>query len=59
MRQLHNFKIGKQDEPVAKLYEAKDLRETLNHAGMSVDDDTLYSCLPVLSPLSMHGKFRI
>lgn len=43
MRQPHNFKIGKQDDPAAKLYEAEDLRVKLDHAGVSVDDDTQYS----------------
>ena len=43
MRQLHNFKLGKQDDPVEKFYEIEDLRVKLNHAGISVDDDTLYS----------------
>lgn len=32
MRQLFNFKIGKQDDPVEKFYEMEDLRVKLNHA---------------------------
>ena len=43
MRHYH-FKIGKQDNQVTNFYEIEDLRVKLNHAGMSVDDDTLYSC---------------
>ena len=45
MRELYNFKIGKQDEPVEAFYEIEDLRVKLLNAGMTVDDDTLYSCL--------------
>ncbi|CAN0316506.1 unnamed protein product, partial [Scytosiphon promiscuus] len=44
MRELYNFKIGKEDNPVEKLYAIEDLREKLVNAGMSVDDNTLYSC---------------
>ena len=44
MRELYNFKIGKQDNPVEKFYEIEDLRVKLLNAGMTVDDDTLYSC---------------
>ena len=44
MRELYNFKIGNEDNPVEKLYAIEDLREKLVHAGMSADDNTLYSC---------------
>ena len=44
MRQLHRFEIGKQQNPVEKLYEIEDLRVKLENAGLSVDDNTLYSC---------------
>lgn len=44
MRQLYNFKIGKEDNLVEKLYAIEDLREKLIDAGKSVDDNTQYSC---------------
>ena len=43
MRELYNFTIKKEDDPVEKLYATEDLHEKLNNAGISVDDNTLYT----------------
>ena len=55
MRELYNFKVGKQDDPVEKFYEIEDLRVKLLNAGMTVDDDTLYSCFVSSLPSSEYA----
>ena len=49
MRQLYNFKIGTESDPVEKSFEMEDLHVKQKNARMSVDSDTLYACfLPAL-----------
>ena len=50
MRQLYNFKIGTEDDPVEELFEMEDLHVTQNNAGMSVDSDPLYTCFVFAVP---------
>ncbi|CAN0366676.1 unnamed protein product [Laminaria digitata] len=61
MRELYNFTIGKEDNPVERLYAIEDLREKLVNAGMSVDDNTLYSCFVNALPAAeyMHSRYGI
>ena len=55
MRQLYNFKIGVEDDPVEKLFEMEDLHVKLNNAGMSVDSDTLYACFVSALPAAEYS----
>ena len=45
MRELYNFTMKKDDDPVEKIYAMEDFREKLNNARISVDDNTLYTCV--------------
>ena len=55
MRQLYNFKIGAEDDPVEKLFEMEDLHVKLNNAGMSVDSNTLYACFVSALPAAEYS----
>ena len=56
MRQLYNFKIGAEDDPVGKkLFEMEDLHVKLNNAGMSVDSNTLYACFVSALPAAEYS----
>ena len=55
MRQLYNFKIGVERDPVEKLFEMEDLHVKLNNAGMSVDSDTLYACFVSALPAAEYS----
>ena len=55
LRQLYNFKIGAEDDPVEKLFEMEDLHVKLNNAGMSVDSNTLYACFVSALPAAEYS----
>ena len=55
MRELYNFTIRKDDDPVEKLYAMEGLREKLNSAGISVDDNTLYTCFVSALPAAEYA----
>lgn len=44
MQGMHNFKIGKQDNPVEKFFEIEDFQEKLIGAGVVPDANTTYAC---------------
>ena len=55
MRELYNFTIKKEDGPVGKLYAMEDLGDKLNNAGISVDDNTLYTCFVSALPAAEYA----
>ncbi|CAN0515542.1 unnamed protein product, partial [Laminaria digitata] len=58
MRELYNFTVGKEGNPVERLYAIEDLREKLVNAGMSVEDNTLYSCFVNALPAAEYALER-
>ena len=55
LRELYNFTMKKDDDPVEKLYAMEDLRERLNNAGISVDDNNLYTCFVSAFPVAKYA----
>ena len=55
MRQLYNFKIGVESDPIDNLFEMEDLHVKLNNAGMSVDSDTLCVCFVSALPVDEYS----
>ena len=52
IQELYNITIGKEENPIERLYDIEDLSEKLVNAGMSVDE--MPSPLP-----SMHLRYKI
>ena len=55
MRELYNFTMKKDDDPVEKIYAMEDFREKLNNARISVDDNTLYTCVVSALPAAEYA----
>ena len=51
---LYDFTMKKEDDPV-ELYAKEDLREKFNNAGISVDDNTLYTCFVAAVPTAEYA----
>ena len=54
-RELYNFTIKKDDTPVEIFCTMEDLREKPNNAGISVDDNTLYTCFVSALPAAEYA----